>query len=186
METNTKSKILNITKKMFASQCQKRLSMRDLAEKTNISPSVIYHYFQDKDILLRQMFDHIQSDLEVKIRKIKPKKTAAAQLEQYILFQMNHAEDIVSTLKYYLMYRKSFNKQQGGYIPKQTYIHIKKILEHGNKNKEFNIKDTEAKAKIIAHAINGFIMEYYPQKPNSKEIKRILLSIHRLILKSLK
>ena len=52
---------------------------------------------------------------------------------------------------------------------------------------EFAINPTkiEEEAKVVTHAINGFLLEYYPAIPNPKELKQVTKSIHTFLLRSL-
>jgi hypothetical protein len=104
-----------------------------------------------------------------------------------IVFQFQHIEDVVFVLKYYLHFRPNFLKLDSGYLPSKAYLHIEEVLAVGAKNGEFTIKASEIdkEAKVIAHAINGFLLEYYPKPPKKHELDDVTDSIHKFLMRSL-
>lgn len=182
---NTQRKIVKNTAKMFARYGYEGVSMRKLAHECDIAPSVIYHYYKDKDELLKAMFDFLARDLGIKRGKLPDTKSAADMLLQRILFQIDHAEEVVAVLKYFLHYRSDFQKLPSGYVPDTAYLHIKEVLERGVKNGEFIDLKIDPEAKVITHAINGFLLEYYPHAPTEDERDLLAQSIHSFILRSI-
>ena len=53
------------------------------------------------------------------------------------------------------------------------------------KTGEFETSDLEADAKFIAHAINGYLLEYYPHVPSLEERKKLVGQMYSCILKAL-
>ena len=106
-------------------------------------------------------------------------------LKQRIEFQIDHAGEVVAVLKFYLAYRDIFPKIKSGYIPDKAYQHIEEVLERGVKSGEFIDLDVRKEAKVITHAINGFLLEYYPKAPRGKEKSELIDSIHAFIIRSI-
>ena len=52
--------------------------------------------------------------------------------------------------------------------------------------KEFTITHLDDDAKVITHAINGFLLEYYPYMPERKEKKELIDRIYRFLIRALK
>ncbi len=169
MSDAVRQKILTNTRRLFAERGSSGLSMRDLAEAAGVSPSVIYHYFKDKDVLLRSLFDADSKQLGVERAALPVLPTARESLAQRINFQFDYGEKIVYILKYYMQYRATFQKQPVGYVPPTAYLHIQEVLEQGLATGEYEPMDKPAQAKIIAHAINGFVLEYFPDPPIGAE-----------------
>jgi hypothetical protein len=48
------------------------------------------------------------------------------------------------------------------------------------------IAEFETKAKIIAHCINGFLLEYYPQQPSPRERAQLVDGLTEFVMRSLK
>lgn len=183
---NTKHTIIEESVRVFASNGYDGLSMRILAKKAQIAPSVLYYYFKDKDTLLKAMFDQININLGLERRKLPQLQTASQMLKQRIEFQLDHAEEIVAVLKFYLAYRKKFKKIPTGYVPDKAYLHIEEVLLFGIKTNEIEETDIKKQAKVITHAINGFLLEYYPSIPANQEKEELIETIHAFLWRAIK
>ena len=146
---------------------------------------VMYHYFPDKDALLKEMFDTLNSSLGNKRARLPVAHNASEMLKQRIEFQLDNAEAIVAVLKYYLAYRKTFPKFKEGYVPDKSSLHIEEVLERGTASNEFISPDIKKDAKVITHAINGYLLEYYPHIPKGKEKVELINTIHQFLIRSL-
>ena len=177
MTKSTQITIENTAKTIFARGGYDALSMRTLSKESSIGLSSIYNYFEDKDELLKTIFDKINTNLGVQ-RKLLPKRNSAKKmLEDRISFQFKYIEDIVFVLKDYLHFRPSFLHIASGYIPAKAYLHIDEVITKGIETGEYYSSDEIADAKIMAHAINGFLLEYFPDTPRGKELKQLVLSL---------
>ena len=188
MTTHTHTTILNTAKHIFALSGYDGLSMRTLAEQSDIGISSIYHFFEDKDVLLKEVFDKTNTQLGIERAKLPKRKSASLMLRDRIDFQFKYIEDVVFVLKYFLHYRASFAHQDDGYVPAKAYLHIEEVLEQGVKTGEFTLpKKSIAKiAKVVTHAINGYLLEYYPLPPKGREMKEVAHSLHSFIVRALK
>jgi AcrR family transcriptional regulator len=182
---NTRDKILRHATKLFAQEGMLGASMRRLASETKIAPSVIYHYFENKDVLLKELFDHLSKELGRERKLLSQPESAQEMLRERIAFQLDHAEAVVAILKFYFAYRNTFTKVHLGYVPETAYRHIKEVLDYGLKTNEFIPMEVDEEAKVITHAINGFLLEYYPVKPSPEERAQMINSIHRFIMRSI-
>ncbi len=187
MTVNTKPTILKISKSLFAINGYEGFSMRILAKEAGLGLSSIYHFFNDKDEILKEIFDSTNKELGIARAKLPKSSSAKALLLDRIKFQFQHIESVVFLLKYYLHFRPNFLKLDSGYIPAKGYLHIEEVLDFGVENREFSINASEIdkESKIIAHAINGFLLEYFPKPPMQDELKDVTLSIHKFIMRSL-
>ncbi len=187
MSLATKHTILTRAKKIFAEHGYEGLSMRALADESGVGLSSIYHFFDDKDVLLKTIFDSTNTQLGIERAKLPRHKTANARLKAIIKFQFNHIEEVVFVLKYFLHYRTSFEHLHRGFVPSKAYLHIEEILLLGNHTSEFAIaaEDIAAEAKVVTHAINGFLLEYYPDTPKGRELSEVCQSLHEFVFRSL-
>lgn len=187
MTSNTRTTIIKKAKRLFALNGYEGFSMRILAKESEVGLSSIYHFFDDKDEILKEIFYTTNRNLGIARNKLPKSVSAEAMLLDRIMFQFQNIESVVFVLKYYLHYRPSFLKLDSGYLPAKGYLHIEEVLEVGVKNGEFSIKTSEIakEAKVIAHAINGFLIEYYPNSPKNDELKDVTNSIHRFLIRSL-
>ncbi len=183
---NTHDNIIKQAGKIFAKQGYEGVSMSIVANKSKIAKSVIYHYYKDKDMLLKEMFDHINTQLGVKRAHLPDLKTAEAKMRQIIRFQFENAPEVVTILKYYASFRDQFKAQEtGGYVPTKAYLHIEEVLTFGVEKGEFQISNIAKDAKVITHAINGFVLEYYPLIPKGEELDTLIEDITNFILRAL-
>lgn len=185
MSESARQKIIDHARRLFAELGSSGLSMRDLANAAGVAPSVTYHYFKDKDVLLRYIFDADSKQLGVDRAALPILPTANESLRQRINFQFDHAEQIVFILKYYMHYRSTFTKQSQGFVPPTAYLHIKEVLNQGLETGEYAPMDVDAQAKIITHAVNGFVLEYYPAPPLGPERDAVIEGLVDFITRSL-
>lgn len=185
MANDTQQHISEAAKRIFAERGYDGLSMRTLAKDVGITLSVIYHHFPDKDVLLRSIFDATNTRLGVERAKLPGVTTMSDALLQRIGFQFDHMEDIVFVLKYYLTFRDDFEKNATGWVPPKTSLHIEEALELGRQTGELRDDiDIAAEAKIITHAINGFLLEYFPAEPRGHEKQELIQHLHAFIVRS--
>jgi len=161
--------------------------MRILAKESGVGLSSIYHFFEHKDILLKYIFDDVSKQLGIERSMLPKRQTANQMLYDRIVFQFTHIEEVVYVLKYYLHFRKDFLKLDSGYIPTKAYLHVDEVLRFGIDNGEFEFAESEIseEAKVIAHSINGFLLEYYPEPPAKSELEGVVTTIHRFLMRSL-
>jgi AcrR family transcriptional regulator len=187
MTIHTKSAILTKAKRIFATNGYEGFSMRILAKETGVGLSSIYHFFTDKDEILNEIFHTTTKQLGAERKKLPLPTSAQDMLLDRINFQFQQIEDIVFVLKYYLHFRPNFLKMNSGYLPSNSYMHIKEVLMFGVDTGEFSISslDIDKESKVIAHAINGFLLEYYPHPPKNQELEEVVTSVHEFLLRSL-
>ena len=187
MTSNTKDIIITKAKSLFAMNGYEGFSMRILAKDSGVGISSIYHFFDDKDVLLRYIFDGICTELGAERYRLIASTTASDMLYARILFQFTHIEKVVFVQKYYLHFRSEFPRGDNGYIPTKAYLHIDEVLRLGISKNEFYVVDSKVsqQAKVITHSINGFLLEYYPLVPEGFELKNIATTIHQFIMRSL-
>lgn len=187
MTVNTRTTILTTSKKLFATNGYEGFSIRILAKECGIGISSIYHFFKDKDEILEIIYKSTNKELGEARKTLPVYQKADEMFFELIKFQFTHIEDVVFVLKYYLHFRPNFLKLKSGFLPNKGYLHIEEILVKGVQSGEFTIKPTDIakESKVIAHAINGFLLEYYPDPPVDSELDEVVGSIHRFILRSL-
>ena len=187
MTASTRSTILKKAKRLFAISGYEGFSMRTLVTESGVGLSSIYHFFADKDEILKEIFDMTNIELGIARAKLPINETAEEMLLSRIKFQFEHIEDVVFVLKYYLHFRPNFLKLDSGYLPSKGYLHIEEVLAVGIRSGEFGIaaSDIGKEAKVIAHAINGFLLEYYPKPPKKDELDEVTQSIHAFLARSL-
>ncbi len=182
----TKNIILEKAVEIFARGGLGEFRIRLLAEQTGVVPSVIYHYFKDENTLLREMFDYTNTELG-RLRALLPhRKTTIDMLKQRIEFQLDNADKIVAVLKYYLAFRKTFPKFKGGYVPDKSALHMEEFLEFARAQGDYKTGNLSDDAKVMTHAINGFLLEYYPNTPQGADRRALIRRISNFLMRAVK
>jgi AcrR family transcriptional regulator len=186
--STTEQRIRQTAKQLFAAEGYEGVSMRTLAAASGVGLSSIYHFFADKDVLLQKIFEETNTSLGRERQLLKPRTTATQMLQDRIDFQFRHMEDVVFVLKYYLHYRNHFMTLPTKTLPAKSALHIEEVLHKGIATGEFDIPiaSFENTAKIIAHSINGFLLEYYPQQPTARERTSLVQGLTLFVMRSLK
>jgi len=187
MSIHTKQTIITTSKRLFALNGYEGFSMRILAKESSVGLSSIYHFFEDKDVLLKYIFDSTNEELGIKRTTLHLPTTAGQMLHDRILFQFQNIEDIVFLLKYLLHFRRDSLRLESRYLPSKAYLHIQEAIEMGVDTNEFQLESSDIvqDSKAITHAINGFLLEYYPDPPQGAELQKVVGHIHRFLIKSL-
>lgn len=185
MNDSTQEKIIGVATQEVAKNGCEGMKIRSLSHKVGVAPSVLYYHFSNKQELLDTMYTKTDTSLGVARSLLPQAHSFPSALIQRIHFQFDHAEEIMAVLKYYMYFRKNFQKNERGYLPEKTYLHIEEILAESEKNGEYSFPHRAEDAKIIVHAINGFLFEYYPEKIAGKEKSALVDTIQSFILRSL-
>jgi AcrR family transcriptional regulator len=158
-------------KRLFALHGYEGVSMRILAQESGVGLSSIYHFFKDKDVLLKDIYLATNRQLGETRLSLPEQASAERMLAQLINFQLEHIEDVVYVLKYYLHFRQDFAALPTRTLPAKSVLHIEEVVQKGIATGEFHVapKDVVPKAKVIAHTINGYLLEYYPDVPQGHE-----------------
>jgi len=178
-DKKTDELIRSAAKRLFAQYGYEGFSIRTLANESGFGISSIYHFFKDKDELLKKIYEATNRSLGNAREHLPPQPTAEEMLTQLLHFQFMHIEDIVYVLKYYLHFRQDFAKLPTKTLPPKSVLHIEEVITKGVETGEFSVAahDIPAKAKVIAHTINGYLLEYYPVVPNGQELQEIVSDI---------
>jgi AcrR family transcriptional regulator len=186
--SKTDELIRRVAKQLFAQFGYDGVSMRTLSKESGVGLSSIYHFFKDKDVLLKDIYLETNRNLGIARSNLPPQPTAKQMLAQLIDFQFDHIEDVVFVLKYYLHFRHEFAALPTKTLPAKSVLHIEEVVQKGIETKEFGIsgKAVEAKSKVIAHTINGYLLEYYPDVPQGKERQETIREIVEFSMAGLK
>lgn len=185
--SQTNELIRSTAKQLFAKYGYDGVSMRTLAQESGVGLSSIYHFFKDKDVLLKDIYLETNRQLGIARAALPSQPTAEQMLAQLINFQFEQIQDVVYVLKYYLHFRQDFAALPTKTLPPKSALHIEEVLHKGIGTGEFSLngQDVEAKAKVVAHTINGYLLEYYPDIPRGKERTQMINDIVSFTMKGL-
>lgn len=186
-QSQTREIILSTAKRLFAEHGYEGVSIRILSKESSVGVSSIYHFFDDKDVLLRAIYNETNTKLGLSRRALKKQTSIENMLAQRIQFQFEHIEDVIFVLKYYLHYRQDFAGLPARTLPPKATLHIEEVLYQGLSTGEITCNAVELAgcAKMITHMINGFLLEYYPQTPAGSERKRLVHEITDFSMRAL-
>lgn len=185
MVTTTKQKILDCAKVLFARDGYVGLSMRVLAKESGVGLSSIYHFFDDKDELLKELFKSVSSSLKEECAKLPARDTAGDMLHDRIEFHFAHIESVVCILKYYMHYRPRVMRLESEFVPADSYIHIQDVLARGVETGEFVTDSLSRDSRLVSHLINGFLLEYFPEQPSGTDLKEVVEALSAFITRAL-
>lgn len=180
----TRLRLLDATIELFARGGYEQFSIRDLAEQVDTVPSNVYTHYQSKDDLLAEMFDYISFTLGQDRAELQPHPSVGDRLKDRVLFQFEHATEVVAILKYYLAYRELFAAQENGILPDKASHHIAEVIEYGIQAQQLP-EIARDQVKIIVHLINGFILESYPHLPDQRQQQFLADQITQFVLAAL-
>jgi len=169
----SKESILSNSIKLLATQGYEGASIRDVANAAGVQSSVIYHYFQDKEGLFRAVRIHITMLLAQDMQRITANSTGEL-LREHVRYQFHNRELLVALLQYFIATKNDYPESSDGYVPKQAYQHTRQLIDQGIAEGRYHSSDADFDAKIIAHMINGFAVEYYPHKVSPTESNKII------------
>jgi AcrR family transcriptional regulator len=187
-QSQTNEVIRSTAKRLFAQRGYDGVSIRTLSKESAVGVSSIYHFFTDKDVLLKAIYEDTNRRLGLARRDLKRRASAERMLAERIQFQFEHIEDIVFVLKYYLHYRQNFAGLPTKTLPPKSALHIEEVLHQGLSSGEFKLNADELMqcAKMITHMINGFLLEYYPYTPQGAERKRLVRDMTDFSMRALR
>jgi TetR/AcrR family transcriptional regulator len=171
---DTREKILQVAIKEYVSAGDDSLSMRNIAKKVPITQSVIYNYFESKEVLLKEMFTYSSKKLGELRAENNSTKGAKDLFRKRIAFQLENSDHIMVILKYFTDHPSLFDKNSLGYLPDNAALHIEEVLEAGMKEGIYKADDLKNDAKVIAHSINGFVTEYHGREMSEKENNELI------------
>lgn len=187
-DQRTVNTIRQHAKRIFATQGYEGLSMRALSTASGVGLSSIYHFFADKDVLLLDIYNRTNTLLGVERAKLPLRKNVVQIFKDLVAFQFDHMEDVVFVLKYYLHYRQNFLEMPERILPPKAYLHIEQAIYKGIASGQLAIPASEIaiRSRVATHAINGFLLEYYPYQPPAAERRMLVENVTDFIVGSIR
>lgn len=171
---------------IFAQGGLRGFSIRLLSKNLGVVPSVLYHHFPSEETLLREMFNYLNTELGKKRSELPPSTNTSEMLKKRIAFQLENATAIVAVLKYYFAFRTTFTQTHDGFLPDKSALHMEEVLQFAKINGEYKHLSLQNDAKVMTHAVNGFILEYYPYTLKESEKTELVNRIHDFLFRALK
>jgi AcrR family transcriptional regulator len=186
VKVDTKTEILEQAVLILAKEGAVALSMRDLAQKVHIAPSVLYYHFMNKEQLLDSVFFYCIHSLQAQHTLPQSAKDFSVTLYQRLEFYYDRARYVVAILKYFLAHHDAFTPSENGYIPDRAYQPLTSLIEYGSDQGWITSHNPSTDAKVLLHALNGHILEYYPQLPEATARQELLRNVCDFAVRALR
>lgn len=163
MKDNPKKQIITqVAQNIFSEHGLLKTTVNEIAKAARMGKASLYHYFQSKEDIFKEVVEKENRFLKEKIREaIINEDNPQKKMKIYILKKMENLKDLVNInsalkddyLKHYAFIEKIREKNS-----KEELFTIREILQYGEDKGIFDINDIELTAFAIASALKG--MEY--------------------------
>lgn len=150
-----RDEVVRAATRLFKEQGIRGVSLQDIADEVGLTKGALYHYFSNRDDLLRQVFgDWITNEFEALRQHTSGSEGATAKLRDYVRYHVSSVVDNVD------LYSLSFSSEaeippdvrvEFRRLKRQSDSVLKEILRQGMADGEFEARDE----KVIAFAIDG-------------------------------
>ncbi|NLM00403.1 MAG: TetR/AcrR family transcriptional regulator [Treponema sp.] len=184
----TKQYICKEAYQLFAEKGYKRVTMKDICEKTGLSRGGLYrHYDSTEQIFLEIIDGFTQMQSNEFSKKIAQHIPAVKILDDVLMRYANEMIDNKNSLSlaiYEFYSNPEISKTENTMIKqyeasKSMWV---ELIDYGMKNKEFKKVDAEAVFDVIVFSYQGVRMHSKLMKMDSTTPKRIILEIKKLLL----
>ena len=162
--------IFEVACRLFASRGFDGVSMRDLALECGISKATLYHYFPDKDSLLRPLAMGVTKAIYLHVaRHDDPSLTAPDRLRRCVVesarfFERHRWAWIASASTFWNDPELRFRRERIGWRDRYERL-VREILEAGITAGEIRPLDVPVAGRMILGAINWMPRWYDPKGP---------------------
>lgn len=163
MKGNEKKKIIiQVAQNIFSKYGLIKTTVDEIAKAARMGKASLYHYFQSKEDIFKEVVEKENKYLKEKIREaIINEDTPQKKMKIYILKKMEYLKELVninSALKDEYLENYAFIEKIRKKNSREELFTIREILQEGEDNGIFDISDIELTAFAIASALKG--LEY--------------------------
>jgi AcrR family transcriptional regulator len=161
----TREKILDAARELFAEQGYEAVTMRKIAERVEYSPTAIYFHFKDKEALMRELCELDFAALAQRFRKIARQKDPIERLRKighvYIAFGLefpNHYRLLFMTPRPPIGNLETTEAKRGN-PEEDAYAFLKMTVQEGLDAGRFlpELKDAELLSQTVWAGTHGAI-----------------------------
>ncbi|AKL98358.1 TetR/AcrR family transcriptional regulator [Endomicrobium proavitum] len=166
-----KNSILAAASKRFARYGFYKTTIEDIASDLNKVKSSLYYYFKTKEEIFKAVMEAELEEFAGALRESVEKESSPK--EKLRVFICSHLKIFLKLMQGYCTLSEIyFSKHETvedlrNVFDKREIALVEKIIEDGNKNKEFNAAEPRSCAYVILTAIKGAEQQYFENK-NSK------------------
>jgi len=163
LKGNEKKKIIiQVAQNIFSKYGLIKTTVDEIAKAARMGKASLYHYFQSKEDIFKEVVEKENKYLKEKIREaIINEDTPQKKMKIYILKKMEYLKELVninSALKDEYLEHYAFIEKIRKKNSREELFTIREILQEGEDNGIFDISDIELTAFAIASALKG--LEY--------------------------
>ena len=185
----TKEKVLNTAFELFKNKGVQNVSVDEIVQVSGVAKGTFFYHFPQKDDVVYAIIKNEFADyFELPIQIASDDNLNAIQKMERFLAAMFSSFQAPTDVE--LMFKHGVPEHYHLYIDQlrneSLYPLIVSIVEQGNQESLFDLKNTEIVSAIINHGITGYIHSVYKQLGNSSELLKMLNAITELINNALK
>ncbi len=160
MKNNEKKKIITqVAQNIFSRYGLLKTTVDEIAKAARMGKASLYHYFQSKEDIFKEVVEQENRFLKEKIREaITIEKTPQKKIKVYILKKMEYLKELANIhsalkddyLEHYAFIEKIREKNN-----REEIFTIREILQEGEDKGIFDINDIELTAFAIISALKG-------------------------------
>lgn len=173
--------ITQVAQNIFSRYGLLKTTVDEIAKAARMGKASLYHYFQSKEDIFKEVVEHENKFLKEKIREaIINENTPQKKMKIYILKKMEYLKELVnidSVLKDKYLEHYAFIENIREKNRREELFTIREILQDGEDKGIFDINDIELTAFTIASALKSL---EYPWSVNIP-FSEIELNIDKLL-----
>lgn len=151
--SQTKSKIIQVAKSLFAETSVYKATMSDIAKAVHMSRRTLYMHFKSKEEIFDHVVEYQSNIINEKLQKVADSSLAPdRKLKLYILARFNAIDNLVRQNKY-IRHDFIFNNLRVEQLRKRIDVKerqlLAQILRDGKHNRLFNIHEPESFSKTL-------------------------------------
>lgn len=177
--------ILSAASSIISDEGIDKLSIRKIAKKIEYSPSIIYHYFNDKEEILNNIMQRgykkiVSAVSSVELKNSSPEERLVKMTKNYIMTALKMPDKFMaaqlSKSEEALKHTSSLFK--GAAKEKPALSSLFQCLKDIYKNKEIDDDTIELTAQVIAVSTLGLIMKIIVEKDIGEEQRKRLIDYY--------
>lgn len=177
--------ILMAASDIVATEGYDKLSIRKIAKKIEYSPSIVYHYFSDKEEILNNLMQRgygkiVTAVSSVKMEDISPGERLVQMTKDYIRAALKMPDEFMAAQlnksKLALKYTSSLFK--GASKEKQALARLCQCLQEIYKDKNIDDNTVELTAQMIAVSTLGLIFKLIIENDIGDEQREKLIEFY--------
>lgn len=174
VQTEKFQRIVAVASELFATRGFDGTSMRDVAEACEISKSLLYHHFANKEDLYRHiafnatvsLYDHVEE--RIPADGPASEKVRAFMIATAEFFDKHRWAWIAATTAFWagndIVHRNSRMERRDSFERR-----LRALLEEGIDNGEFDAMDVPMTGRLILSSLNWMYKWYNPEKPKTPQ-----------------